>query len=89
MWIKSSSNLFQPWRVREYRYHRIHNVEKNFLITSAGERVVLVEIFRRTVQDMGIDAKVYTCDMEPGMASACRVSDGSVNDHFSVRSFKI
>ena len=50
---------------------------KNFLITSIGERVVLVEIFQRTAKEMDVDAKVYTSDMEPEMAPACRVSDGS------------
>ncbi len=39
--------------------------------------MVLVEIFQRTAKELGVDAKVYTCDMEPGMAPACRVSDGS------------
>lgn len=50
---------------------------KNFLITSAGERVALIEIFQRTAKETGIDAKVYTTDMEPEVAPACRVSDGS------------
>lgn len=49
----------------------------NILITSAGERVVLVEIFQRTAKEMGIDAKVYTCNMQPSLAPACRVSDGN------------
>lgn len=48
----------------------------NLLITTAGKRVVLVEIFRRTAKELGVDAMVYTCGMEPEMAPACRVSDG-------------
>lgn len=50
---------------------------KNILITSAGKRVVLVQLFQRTANEMGADAMVYTTDMEPEMAPACRVSDGS------------
>ena len=47
----------------------------NILITSAGKRVVLVQIFQRTLQEMGLDAKVYTTDIRPGMAPAGSVSD--------------
>ena len=50
----------------------------NILITSAGKRVVLVQIFQRTLQEMGLDAKVYTTDMRPGMAPAGIVSDGCI-----------
>lgn len=49
----------------------------SILITMAGKRVALVEIFQRTAKELGVDAMVYTCDMEPEMAPACRVSDGS------------
>lgn len=49
---------------------------KNILITSAGKRVVLVQIFQRTLQEMGSDAKVYTTDMRPEMAPAGIMSDG-------------
>jgi carbamoyl-phosphate synthase large subunit len=51
---------------------------KNILITSAGKRVVLVQIFQRTLQEMGLDAKVYTTDMRPTMAPAGIVSDGCI-----------
>ena len=50
----------------------------NILITSAGKRVVLVQIFQRTLQEMGLDAKVYTTDMRPGMAPAGIISDGCI-----------
>ena len=53
------------------------NKLSNILITSARERVILVKNFQRTAQEMGVDAKVYTCDMEPDKAPACKVSDGS------------
>ena len=50
----------------------------NILITSAGKRVVLVQIFQRTLREMGLDAKVYTTDMRPTMAPAGIVSDGCI-----------
>lgn len=52
---------------------------KNILITSAGKRVVLVQIFQRTLRDLGIDAKVYTTDMRPEMAPAGIMSDGCIS----------
>ena len=54
-----------------------HRLMKNVLITSAGKRVVLVQIFQKTTKELGIDAKVYTVDMKPEMAPACIISDGS------------
>lgn len=48
---------------------------KNILITSAGKRVVLVKTFQKTLQEMGLDAKVYTVDMKPEMAPAGYVSE--------------
>ncbi len=51
---------------------------KNILITSAGKRVVLVQIFQRTLRELGLDAKVYTTDMRPAMAPAGMVSDGCI-----------
>lgn len=51
---------------------------KNILITSAGKRVVLVRIFQQTLQELGLDAKVFTTDMRPEMAPAGIQSDGCV-----------
>ena len=51
---------------------------KNILITSAGKRVVLVQLFQKTMKEMGLDAKVYTTDMAPMMAPACIVSDEGI-----------
>ena len=51
----------------------------NILITSAGKRVVLVQIFQRTLQQLGLSAKVYTTDMRPEMAPAGIVSDGCIS----------
>ena len=48
---------------------------KNILITSAGKRVVLVKTFQKTLQEMGLDAKVYTVDLKPEMAPAGYVSE--------------
>lgn len=53
-------------------------MNRNILITSAGKRVVLVQIFQRTLQEMELDAKVYTTDMRPEMAPAGIVSDGCI-----------
>lgn len=49
---------------------------KNILITSVGKRVVLVRIFRNTLKELGVCAKVYTVDMNPQMAPAGIISDG-------------
>lgn len=51
---------------------------KNILITSAGKRVVLVQIFQQTLKDLSLEAKVYTTDMKPMMAPACIVSDEGI-----------
>mgnify|MGYP002624863848 CR=1 FL=1 len=48
---------------------------KNVLITSAGKRVVLVQIFQNTLKELELDAKVFTTDMKPEMAPAGIVSD--------------
>jgi len=41
----------------------------NVLITSAGRRVSLVKNFQK-------HSKVFTCDMNPSLSSACQISDG-------------
>ena len=40
--------------------------------------MVLVQIFQRTLREMGLDVKVYTTDMRPEMAPAGIVSDGCI-----------
>lgn len=50
-------------------------MRNNILITSAGKRVVLVQIFQKTLKELGIKANVYTTDMKPAMAPAGIVSD--------------
>lgn len=49
--------------------------KKNILISSAGQRVRLVQIFQWTLKQLGLDAKVYASDMKPMLAPACHVAD--------------
>ena len=48
----------------------------NIIITSAGQRVVLTEIFKDSAKELGLASKVYTTDMNPKYAPAGYVSDG-------------
>lgn len=48
---------------------------KNILITSAGKRVSLVNLFKKELTELFPKAKVYTTDMNPELAPACYVSD--------------
>lgn len=48
----------------------------NILITSAGKRVALTKYFKETLNRFYPEAKVFTTDMNPTMASAGYVSDG-------------
>ena len=48
---------------------------KNILITSAGQRVRLTQIFMESAKALGIDSKVMTADLDPRMAPACYISD--------------
>ncbi len=50
-------------------------MNNNILITSAGQRVTLVEIFQKTAKELGLDSKVYTTDMNPRLAPAGYISD--------------
>lgn len=49
---------------------------ENILITSAGRRVTLVNIFRKTLKKYNKNGEVYTTDMNPFFSSACHISDG-------------
>lgn len=49
----------------------------NILITSAGKRVALVRAFQTELKQLFPGGQVYTTDMNPEMAPACIVSDGS------------
>lgn len=48
---------------------------KNILITSAGKRVVLVELFKEALKACNIKAMVYTTDLNPALAPAGIISD--------------
>jgi len=50
---------------------------RNILITSAGKRVSLVKIFQQELKARYPEGKVYTVDLNPPMAPAAIVSDGS------------
>ncbi len=50
-------------------------MKHNIIITSAGQRVVLVREFQETLHRFFPDAKVYTTDMNPMFAPAAYVSD--------------
>lgn len=49
---------------------------KNILITSAGKRVELVKEFKETVNQMNLNCRVYTTELNPHLAPAAYVSDG-------------
>lgn len=46
----------------------------NIIITSAGQRVSLVKSFQNELQQLGLDSKVYTTDLNPILAPACHIS---------------
>lgn len=48
----------------------------NILITSAGKRVSLVKLFKKTIKKFGYDIKILTSDMSPHFAPAGIISDG-------------
>ena len=54
---------------------------KNILITSAGRRVSLVNAFKLTADKLGLDAKIYTTDLNPFYESP--------TSQFADKSFKI
>lgn len=49
----------------------------NILITSAGKRVSLVNIFRDELARYDKDAKVMTTDANPPLSAACQIADAS------------
>lgn len=52
-------------------------MNKNILITSAGQRVSLVRIFKQSIKEKGLHCQVFTTDMYPDLSSACQVADQS------------
>ena len=54
------------------------NKFNNILITSAGRRVELVNIWKEVATNIiGKQSRVYTCDTNPQYSAACQISDGS------------
>lgn len=49
----------------------------NVLITSAGRRVSLVQIFQKELEKLNPEAKVMTTDANPDLSAACQVSHKS------------
>lgn len=49
----------------------------NILITSAGQRVSLVESFKKELTSFFKDSKIFTTDLNPQLSPACQVSDRS------------
>jgi len=47
----------------------------NLLISSCGRRVQLVECFRQSARELGMEFRVVGCDLEPGRSAAARVAD--------------
>lgn len=52
----------------------------NILVTSAGQRVSLVQAFQKELKQFYTQGKVFTADLNPMLAPACHISDG----YFSV-----
>ena len=68
--------LIDPLRSAQKSISPISQKEKrNVLITSAGKRVVLVNIFKAALNRRDPALKVFTTDMNPRMAPAGIVSD--------------
>ena len=51
---------------------------KNVLITSAGKCVVLVEIFKKTIERIGAGGAVFTTEVNHSFSPAAIISDKSV-----------
>lgn len=47
------------------------------LLTSAGRRVELLECFRTAARGLGIDLRVFACDLAPDLSAACARADGA------------
>jgi len=50
----------------------------SLLFSSAGRRVELIQCFRKTAQNLGIEAKFVAIDMDPEWSPACQVADHAV-----------
>ena len=50
---------------------------RNILVVASRNSKSLVGTLQNRIGQLGVDAKVYTCDVEPDMSSSCKISDGS------------
>lgn len=48
---------------------------KNILITSAGRRVKLVQLFQKEIKLIDKNSKVFAADLVPELSSACQIAD--------------
>lgn len=62
-----SGNSQQPGRRREVR----------LLLTSAGRRVELLNCFRASAAQLGVQLTVLACDLNPDLSAACTLADHS------------
>lgn len=52
--------------------------ELRLLLTSAGRRAELLQCFRAAAAEIGVDLKIFACDLKPEWSSACQLADGAV-----------
>ncbi len=45
------------------------------LISSAGRRGELLQCFRRSAEDIGVDLRLLACDLDPEWSAACHLAD--------------
>jgi len=50
-------------------------MKATILVSSAGRRVGLIDCFRQSAADAGIDLRVLAADMAPDMSAACHAAD--------------
>ena len=56
----------------------VRSIKRNILISSAGRRVELIEIWKKEAKKyLGDDVLVYANDINPSLSAACNVADFS------------
>jgi len=55
-----------------------HARKLTLLLSSAGRRVQLIECFRDSASNLGIDLRIIAVDSQPAMSAACQVADAAV-----------
>jgi len=60
------------------RYDKTQSRQRvTILVSSAGRRVGLMNLFRESGEKLGLDLRVLASDMDPELSSACRLADQS------------